>query len=193
MKNALHHSILQKTKISEKEMEILMGLTQKISLQKNEFFVLEGSTAKQLAFVISGILYSYSTNDKGDKHVIQIATQDHWISDPYSFYTQQSAIFNVQVIESCTLLLLSKENLEKAFELIPSMERFFRILVENAYAHVLQRISGIYSESAKERYLKLIQNKPDIIQNVPQHYIASFLGIKPQSLSRIKKSIANKE
>lgn len=190
--NQLYKNINQKVEISEQDFERFSSLTKTIKVKKNEFFINEGNIAKYIAFVHVGILYSYSIDDKGDKHVVQIALENHWISDLFSFITEEPSLFNVQAIETSEITLISKENFKKACNTIPAFERFFRILIQNAYVSSQRRVSRIYGNTAEERYVKLIETHPKIIQRVPQHYIASYLGIKPQSLSRIRKNIYTK-
>ena len=187
--NLLYKNILEKVKISEQDFERFLKLTKTAVIEKNEFLIREGNTAKYIALVISGVLYSYSIDEKGDKHVVQIALENNWISDLYSFLSEEPAIFNVQAIENSEIILLSKSNFEKACDTIPRIDRYFRILIQNAYVNSQRRVSSIYGNTAEERYLRLFESNPKIIQIVPQHYIASYLGIKPQSLSRIRKKI----
>ncbi len=187
--NQLHKSINEKVEISEQDFNEFLALTKPTNIKKNDFFINEGDVAKYIAFVNTGVLYSYYIDDKGNKHVIQIALENYWISDLFSFLSSEEAIFNVQAIENSEITIISKQSFEKACDTIPKMERFFRLLIQNAYINSQRRISKIYGASAKERYLKLVQSHPQIVQRVPQHYIASYLGIKPQSLSRIRKTI----
>jgi len=187
--DALYSNLLEKIKLSREEYEAFKALTKPAVIKRNELLAEEGKVARQIAFVVDGALHTYSTDSKGEKHVIQIALKNHWISDPYSFLSQQPALYNVQTIETSSVILLSKTNMDKACDLNPAFDRFFRLLIQQAYIQSLQRISGIYSESAEERYLRLIKDKPEVIKRIPQHYIASFLGIKPQSLSRIRKNL----
>lgn len=192
MTNQLFKNITTKVKISQKDLEKFLSLTRVTRIKKNDFFINEGSFAKYIAFVNSGVLYSYSVDEKGDKHVVQIALENHWISDLFSFLSNEPSLFNVQAIENSELTLLNRDNFEKACDTIPAFERFFRILIQNAYVSSQRRVSRIYGNTAEERYLKLVKDNPKILQSVPQHYIASFLGIKPQSLSRIRKNLYNK-
>ncbi len=192
MTNQLFKNITTKVKISQKDLEKFLSLTRVTRIKKNDFFINEGSFAKYIAFVNSGVLYSYSVDEKGDKHVVQIALENHWISDLFSFLSNEPSLFNIQAIENSELTLLNRDNFEKACDTIPAFERFFRILIQNAYVSSQRRVSRIYGNTAEERYLKLVKDNPKILQSVPQHYIASFLGIKPQSLSRIRKNLYNK-
>lgn len=151
---------------------------------------MEGDLAQYIAFVNHGALCSYSIDNKGDKHVIQIALENHWISDLFSFLSTEPALFNIQAIETSELVLLHRDRFDQACHTIPVFERFFRILIQNAYVHAQRRVSRIYKNSAEERYINLLKEHPETVNRVPQHYVASYLGIKPQSLSRIRKKMS---
>ena len=188
----LQKHISLKVDIDSVDLDRFVALTIPRTIEKGEFFIRTGQVARYQAFVLKGVLASYSIDTKGEKHVVQIAIEGHWISDLYSFLSKEPAVFTVEALEKCELLLMSLENHERACNEIPVFERFFRLLIQNALVQHQRRISNIYSESAEDRYLNLIKEKPEIAQSVPQHYLASFLGIKPQSLSRIRKQMSQK-
>jgi CRP-like cAMP-binding protein len=98
-------------------------------------------------------------------------------------------LLNIEALEKTTLLVLAKTDLEKLFIEIPKFERFGRLIAENAFLGLQQRTEMYVNQSPEQRYLKLMNDRPNIFQRVPQHYIASYLGIKPPSLSRIRKRI----
>lgn len=180
-----------KVDISNADFDKYIGLTKRIHLKKGEFFLREGKIAKYQAFLLNGVMTTYTIDKKGEKHVLQIAIEGHWITDLYSYLSREPAIYTIEALDDTELLLISKDNFDRACSEIPVFERFFRLLIQNGLIHQQRRISNIYSESAEERYLKLIKEKPEVVQSVPQHLLASFLGIKPQSLSRIRKQIAD--
>jgi len=111
----------------------------------------------------------------------------------YSFFSGNQAIFNVETLEPSTLFAMKHVDFKKACEQIPKFEMFFRILVQNGYLSSLQRIANSFSEDAEQRYLMLIKNHPNLLQRVPQYLVASYLGIKPQSLSRIRQNLLKKK
>jgi len=187
----LYEHIAKKINLSKDDFDRFLKLTKLETIEKTNFFLHEGDISKYMAFVNSGALYSYSTDEKGNKHVIQIALEGYWIGDLSSFLSEKISKFNVQAIETTEVILLGKSNFEKACLEIPCFERFFRLLIQNAYVSSQKRVSSIYGESARTRYLELIKTQPTLIQRIPQHYIASYLGIKPQSLSRIRKDLSN--
>jgi CRP-like cAMP-binding protein len=146
-----------------------------------------GEVCKNIAFISSGCVRSYTIDENGNEHVIQLAFENHWISDLYSFLSQELSEMFIEAIEDSKLLLISKENLEQLYIEVPKIERFFRILFQRAYVKTLQRLEKTFSEPAPARYKALIEKSPDILQRVPLIYIASYLGITAESLSRIRK------
>lgn len=180
-----------KVDIKSSDFDEFIGLTKIVHFKKGEFFLREGKVARYQAFLLKGVMVSYTIDKKGEKHVLQIAIEGHWISDLYSYLSKEPSVYTIEVLEDAELLILTKDNFDKACTEIPIFERFFRLLIQNRLIHQQRRISNIYAESAEERYLKLVHEYPEIVQSVPQHYLASFLGIKPQSLSRIRKQIAD--
>lgn len=186
----LKNHLALKVDISQADVDRFIGFTERKQFKRGDFFLRQGRIARHMAFLLSGVMCAYAVDNKGEKHVIQIAIEGHWTSDLSSFLCKEPASYNVEVMESAEVLLITKENFDRACSEIPVFERFFRLLVQNAFIHLQRRISNIYSETAAERYLKLIAEKPEIANSVPQHYLASFLGIKPQSLSRIRNDLA---
>ncbi len=188
----LRQHLLLKVAINQTEIDKFLGFTERRQYKKGDFFLRQGRVARHIAFLLSGVMSTYSLDAQGEKHVIQISIAGHWTSDLYSFLAKEPTTYNVEVMKDADVLLLTKENFDRACTEIPVFERFFRLLVQNAFIHLQRRIANIYSETAEERYLKLIKEKPEIANSVPQHYLASFLGIKPQSLSRIRSNLAKK-
>ncbi len=124
--------------------------------------------------------------------MVQLALEDHWISDLYSFFSGKKAIYTIETLEATKVLALNKEGFQKACDTIPVFDRFFRILLQNAYVALQQRMAQTNSEEAESRYAEFSKTHPDFIQRIPQYLIASYLGVKPESQSRIRKGIAKK-
>jgi hypothetical protein len=179
-------------RLSKGEFELFSNLLERAFLPKKHQLVQTGSRCKYLYFIEKGLLHSYTTDSAGQSHTIQFGFEGHWISDLYGFLSQKPAIFNIEALEDTSVLNLSKDNFEFALSTIPSFERFFRILIQNAYVNSQQRIAENYTADAEQRYRTLIKQQPDLLQRVPQYLIASYLGIKPQSLSRIRQKLKNR-
>lgn len=161
------------------------------TFDKKTCIIEEGSACKYIYFILEGSCYSFLADAKGDPHVIQFALEGYWISDLYSFYSGKKAIYTIETLEPTRVLMINQENFEKACETMPIFERYFRILIQNAYVSMQYRLAKTTSEEAEARYVEFSQLHPDFIQRMPQYLIASYLGIQPQSLSRIRKKLAS--
>lgn len=177
-------------KIPDDMYEQFTALAFEKSFEKKAFLSNAGGECKYQYFILQGSAYSYYINEKGDQHAIQFALENYWITDASSYFTNKPAAFNIQTLEPTTALLLNKESFEKLCTTYPLYDRFFRILLQNAMANLHFRIAKTTSEEAAHRYREFSQMYPQFIQRIPQYLIASYLGIAPQSLSRIRKEIA---
>ncbi len=193
MYELLKENLQAKVNFSEEDFEKLIKYLKPKQIKKKEHFVVENNLVRHMAFVNKGILRSYMVNNAGVSVTVMFAVEGYWIGDLYSFISGKPAIANVEALESGELLLMDKQSFDKALDEIPTFERFFRLLLQNAYIASQKRISNTFSESSQEQYLEFIKNHKDFVQRIPQHLIASYLGIKPQSLSRIRKNIFNKD
>ena len=180
-------------KLTDTEFEKLNRWFIPIQLENKIQFVKEGQVSRNLYFVDSGATHTFIIDKKGEVHTVQFGFEGYWIGDMYSFFSGNPSIFNVETLEPSTLFAMKHVDFEKACEEIPKFEMFFRILVQNGYLSSLQRIAKSFSEDAEQRYLMLIKNHPDLPQRVPQYLVASYLGIKPQSLSRIRQHLMKKK
>ena len=167
-------------------------LEPKILLRK-KVYLKAGEVCRNSAFVIEGALKSYTIDKEGKEHILSFATRDWWIADMYSYISRKPAILSIEAIADSEVLMLSYENQQLLYEKVPKFERFFRILIENALVANQQRLIDNLSSSAEERYLHFIQKYPSIPSCVPQHNIASYLGITPEFLSKIRGRLARKK
>jgi CRP-like cAMP-binding protein len=147
---------------------------------------------KNSYFVNSGVLRSFNINDNIVEHVMSFACQGWWISDMYSLISQKPGNLFIEVMEDAEVVLLSKENQEQLYHDIPKLERFFRILTENALVANQQRILDNLSLSAEERFERFSKKYPSLMQQVPQKQIASFIGVTPEFFSKMKARLLKK-
>jgi CRP-like cAMP-binding protein len=162
-------------------------------IRKRQYFLNAGDISQYTAFVEKGLLRSYTVDERANEHVVQFAMEGWWIADMYSFLTHEPAVFNIDAIEDSELLLLTPQAMDDLLTEIPKVERYFRILQQNSMIAMQRRLIGSLSFTAEEKYLKLIATYPDVIQRVPQQYIASYLGITPETLSRIRKVVTTRK
>ncbi len=158
------------------------------TIERKTIFVEEGTFCNYVHFIIKGACYAYDIDERGDKHVFQFSIEDYWIGDLYSYFSGRKGLYNAEAIEETHVLAISKKNFEELCLQYPVYERFFRILIQNAFVALQYRHIKTQSEDAESRYKEFTKKNPQFVQRIPQYLIASYLGIKPQSLSRIRKS-----
>src|SRR5690606_1436989 len=115
------------------------------------------------------------------------ALEGYWITDQYSFFSGRKGIFMIETLEDCKMLVLSKDHMNTRCAQSHRIEHFFRILIQNAFVALQYRLTKTNSETAENRYLEFSRLYPHFLNRIPQYLIASYLGIRPQSLSRIRK------
>ncbi len=178
--------------LTAEEKDQFTSVIQIKKLRKKQYLVQEGDVCRFEAFINKGSMRSFSIDDKGYEHVVLFGIEDWWIGDLYSFFTQTPSRYNVEALEDSELFCLDKPSLEKLYSDVPKFERFFRILIQNAFIAQQQRIIANMSQSAEQRYHDFINRYPQFEKRFPQYQVASYLGIKPESLSRIRRSITKR-
>jgi CRP-like cAMP-binding protein len=159
-------------------------------LKRKAFHLKEGEICRHSAFVVSGCLKGFTVDSTGNEHILNFALRDWWIADMYSLISEKPGVLNIEAIHESEVLILSRENQQKLYAEVPKFERFFRILVENSLVASQQRLINNLSLTAEERYLLFINKYPSIIEYVPLHNVASYLGITPEFLSKIRARLA---
>jgi CRP-like cAMP-binding protein len=189
----LYQKFDEKIRLTDEEKELSRTFFIPKKIRKRQYLLQEGDVCKYIAFVEKGLLRSYAVSDKGTEQIIQFAFEGWWISDQFSFLTSEPSKYNIDALEDSELLLLSKQAEEQLLEKIPKFERYFRILLQNSLIATQKRLVSSLSQTAEERYYELISVCPETLpQRIPQHMLASFLGITPETLSRIRKQVASR-
>ena len=183
-------NVARHIKLDEREKQFFLSLFEPRALKRKKLYLETGTVCRHSAFVLDGALKSFTVDREGKEHILSFATRDWWIADMYSFLSQKPAVLNIEAIADSEILMLSRDNQQMLYERIPKFERFFRILVENSLVANQQRLIDNLSSTAEERYLHFIAKYPMIPSCVPQHNIASYLGITPEFLSKIRARLA---
>jgi CRP-like cAMP-binding protein len=186
----LLQSIKEKVSITDEEFEFCKTLFIPKKLRKKQYLLQEGDVCRYTAFVEKGMLRMFSVDEKGNEPILQFSFEGWWLADLYSFLTDEPSHYNIEAIEECELLLITKPSWEILLEKVPAFERYFRILIQNSLIATQRRLMSSISETAEEKYTKLVNNFPGCMQRVPQHMIASYLGITPETLSRVRSAMA---
>ncbi len=192
MESKLIYYIKKWVEISDSEEKIIRSAFETLTVKKKETILVPGQVCNYTYFIVKGCLRSYFVDEKGAEHIYQIRLDNNWISDLESFFSQRQSKYYIEALEDSTLLQLSFDRLEKLYIEVPGVERYFRILFQKAYINSLERLNATMWESAPDRYNDLLKEHKDIFLRVPLVYIASYLGITPESLSRIRKNSISK-
>jgi CRP-like cAMP-binding protein len=192
MISVLFSHIEEKVALTKQDREKISTYFVAKKLRKKQYLLQEGDVCKNLAFVAKGLLRTYNVDDKGDEHMSVFGWEGWWISDFNSFLSGEKAVFNIDAIENSDLLLISRSDYEALTLAVPVMDRYFRILYQNSLITKERRLMSSITYTAEEKYVKLAESNPQLIKRVPQNLIASYLGIAPETLSRIKKNLLRK-
>ncbi|MCC9168980.1 Crp/Fnr family transcriptional regulator [Pontibacter harenae] len=182
----------EKVPLTDEEQEQIKAYLTPKKLRKRQYLLQEGEVCKAIAFVERGALREYSV-DNGSEHILQFAIEGWTISDLFSFLTGEQATYNIDALEDAELVLITKGAHEELLKKQPKYETYMRLLITGAYIALQRRLTSNISLPVEERYTSFTEMYPDIAQRVPQHMIASFMGVKPETLSRIRKKMADRK
>lgn len=181
LKNITKHILL-----NNEEVTYFISLLKERTVQKKELVLKQQQFCKEIYFVQSGLLRAFYMDVSGKESTIMFAMPDWWITDMYCFINHRSAMLNIEALEDSVILQLKKDDLDNLYLKIPKFERFFRIMMQNAYTREQLRIIENLSLTAEERYYAFLQKYPLAAERITQKQIASYLGITPEFLSTIK-------
>ena len=176
--------------LTEEEKEAFGAIVEERRVKRKSFIVQPGFVCKHQSHVVQGAFRSYFISPNGDEHTIAIAIDDWWISDFYSYTSQTPAYLYVEAMEDSEIQQIGYENVERICDEYPRFERFFRLVAQKAFAFSQKRALSNIGKSAEERYLEYAQMYPKIIQRVPQYVLASYLGMTPEFLSKVRAKLA---
>lgn len=192
MFDRLRQHIERKVSLTDNEFAPVAELFTVKKLAKKQLLHRQGAVCRYESFVVSGCLKSYHTDEQGYSHVLRFSVEDWWAGDLESFVHQTPSAFSIEAVEPVTLLVIDKPNLQLLYERAPKLETFFRILNENALIATSQRVIKNLSLPAKERYRLFRAAYPQLEQRVPLKDIASYLGITPVFLSKLRNDRTEK-
>ena len=180
----------EKVPLSDEEQEQIKKYLTPKKLRKRQYLLQEGDVCKAIAFVENGALREYSVENERE-HIIQFALEGWTISDLFSFLTGEPATYNIDALEDAELVLITRDAHEELLKKQPKYETYMRLLITSAYVALQRRFTSNISLPVEERYISFTEKYPDIVQRVPQHMIASYMGLTPETLSRIRKKLAS--
>jgi CRP-like cAMP-binding protein len=190
MSARLQKLVAQFAHVSQDDWDFALSKSKLITLKKGEHWIQEGTTCQYIGFVITGIFRVFSTVD--GKEIIahfSFERRNPVLSAYTSFINQMPSLESIQALEDSSLLILHHEHLQKLYEEKPIFERLGRLLIEQMYVLAKTRIYDLQHKTATERYAELLEKYPQIINRIAHHHVASYLGIAPESLSRLRKKL----
>jgi CRP-like cAMP-binding protein len=188
MHQLLLRHLARHIQLTEKEIAIVDSLLKSRTLRKRQYLLQAGEVCHHENFIIKGCLRAYTTDAGGQEHIAMFGIEDWWISDLYSFLSGTPATQHIDALEDSEVLSIEKSDLEKLYVEVPQFNRFFRVMLQNAFVANQQRILASISQTAEKQYLNFVKKYPTLEQRVPQHQVASYLGITPETISRIRRN-----
>lgn len=177
-------------KASEADLLLLQGALSKKVFKKKQHLLTAGHTCHYKYFILEGCMRSYFVNSKGAEQIVNFAIEDWWMTDYDSFINQNISQLNIQAIEDCTVLRLSKPEFDKLTSQSPAISTYFRTILEKRHIADQRRIQYMFNLSGEEMYDTFFEHNPSFTQRVPQYMLASYLGFTPEFLSKIRKKKA---
>jgi CRP-like cAMP-binding protein len=172
--------------LSLEDKQRIIEQTEEQHFPKKSFLQVQDSIVYYEYFVVQGCLRTYHTDQNGNEHNLFFATEQWWAGDLESFSRQTPSSFSVQALEDTSVIAISNKAIQNLYTEIPALERFFRIIMQNAFVSLQQRIVLNFSQSALDRYKQFKKLYPSLEQRISQKHIASFLGITPEFLSLLR-------
>ncbi|HEY5918746.1 MAG TPA: Crp/Fnr family transcriptional regulator [Chryseolinea sp.] len=179
--------------LSREEKELIKAKFHPHLFLKKQFPLQHGDVCEYFNFVVRGCLRLYKVGSDGVYHILQFATENYWILDLTSFHKQQPALLNIDALEDTVVLRINHDDLIDLYIKAPKFDRIFRVLLENHFMLQQQRMGQLFSSTAEERYQLFLETYPHLLNRLSQVQIASYLGITPEFLSRIRSRMAKGE
>jgi CRP-like cAMP-binding protein len=183
------NKVAQYINLNEADVALVKTLFTEKKLRRGEHFLSAGEICQQVGYIGQGIVY-YGVNTDGNEVIHNFASEGNFVSNYDSLINGVVSIKDIVALEDTTMLVIAAQQLERFYAGVVEGERFGRLLMEEVYTNAIKQILSFYNCDPETRYIEFIRLHPDLVQRIPQYYIASYVGIKPQSLSRIRKRIA---
>jgi len=174
--------------LSPADEEVIKRLFHKKLYRKDEHLLEAGQVCRNLIFIEQGLVRYYSFTN-GEEQTNYFNKEEDWVCDYPSFLPEIPATVYIQALEPVTAWIISSSDLQTFYRKVKFGERFGRLGIEYVFNSIIQQVISIYTDKPEVRYEKFLKSYADIVQRIPQYYIASYVGVKPQSLSRIRKRI----
>jgi CRP-like cAMP-binding protein len=180
-------------KLTEDERNLLVSTLKLKRLRKGQFLLQEGDVCQYMGFIVIGSTRLFADDKKGHEHILKFGVEEWWAGDYESFHLLTPSKYYVEALEETDLILITNEQLQEYIRTMPAIKAMVEALDRGSAVANTKRMHAAISFNAEERYEELAQTYPHFLQRFPQNMIASYLGISPETLSRIRHAAARKE
>jgi CRP-like cAMP-binding protein len=174
--------------LSKDDKHLLMEHFKPKKLRKRQYFLQEGDVCKYIGFIVKGSARTFTVDDKGHENILKLSLENWWLADFESFYLLTPSRFNIEALENLEVLQSTNAQIEEFLKHIPAFAAMANVISQNYTIATQKRMQAAMSYTVEERYEDLISNYPQFLKRFPQNMIASYLGISPETLSRIRKN-----
>ena len=178
--------------LTEAEQELILTRTKQRNIKRRQMILQEGLTCRHYTFIVKGCFKMYGVDDRGIEHNIQFAAENDWIADIGSFHSKKPSRLFIEAVEPSEIIQIEQQDLYFLYINIPKLDRIFKVIVENKYIELQNRVLQNISSTAQQRYLNFLEQYPTFASRLPNVQIASYLGITPEFLSKIRKDLSGK-
>jgi len=178
--------------LSNEEIEAVTKRATERKIKRRQYILQEGDLCKHYNFIVSGCFKMYSVDNNGKEHNIQFGAENNWLTDIGSLHSKKTSKLFIEAIEPSTILQIELKDLVFLYNSHPKFNLIFRVIIENSFIELQNRVLQNISNTAEERYISFLNQYPNLSNRLPNTQIASFLGITPEFLSNIRKSIVTK-
>lgn len=178
--------------LTEAEQALILARAKPRNIKRRQMILQEGFVCQHYTFIVKGCFRMYAVDDRGLEHNIQFAAENDWIADIGSFHSKKPSRLFIEAVEPSEIIQIEQQDLYFLYINIPKLDRIFKVIIENKYVELQNRVLENISSTAQQRYLNFLEQYPTIASRLPNVQIASYLGITPEFLSKVRKDLAGK-
>ncbi len=182
---AIEHFI----RLDDTEKDLISSLAVSKTYAKGDYFLRTGQVCRDVGFIEKGLVRYYGTKDNGEEITLHFGKENDFTSNYQSFLDHSASQRSIQCLEATEILVISYDNLQRLYNEVKEGQKFGRLVCEYLYLQAISQIASMYADEPEQRYLNFVNEYPDLQQRIPQYYISSYVGVKPPSLSRIRKRL----